>query len=150
MEVFSMRTLLKWLLESGLMIRVLVTDRWIYNWYTSKQCRHMHFDISLGPCQWEKSWEMNSLEFYISLMSGKINVKQRCIEFKQAIYFRHFVKGIKNAIFKLSKRKDCQILLRWQKSVTNTVWYALAKYKGKFGYRNTAQLNSSSFSKSLF
>ena len=78
---------------------------------------------------------MNSLEFYISLMSGKINVKQRCIEYKQAIYFRHFVKGIKNAIFKLSKRKDCQILLRWQKSVTNTVWYALAKYKGKFGYR---------------
>ena len=78
---------------------------------------------------------MNSLEFYISLMSGKINVKQRCIEFKQAIYFRHFVKGIKNAIFKLSKRKDCQILLRWQKSVTNTVWYALAKYKGKFEYK---------------
>ena len=43
---------------------------------------------------------------------------------------RHYVKGIKNAIYKLGKRKDCQILLKWQKSVTNTIWYALANYKG--------------------
>ena len=29
-----------------------------------------------------------------------------------------------------SKRKDCNILLRWQKSVINTIWYALGNNVG--------------------
>ena len=33
-------------------------------------------------------------------------------------------------IFNLSKRKDCNILLLWQKSVINTIWYALGNNIG--------------------
>ena len=42
----------------------------------------------------------------------------------------HYVKNIKNKIYSFSGRKDCKILLLWQKSVINTIWYALADNKG--------------------
>ena len=40
--------------------------------------------------------------------------------------YRHFVKGIKVRIFKAAKAKCAEVLMRWQTSVVNMVWYALA------------------------
>ena len=42
----------------------------------------------------------------------------------------HYTKNTKNKIYSFSGRKDCKVLLLWQKSVINTIWYALADNKG--------------------
>ena len=43
---------------------------------------------------------------------------------------RHFVKGIRKRIYEASKLKGCDILLLWQSSIINTIWFALATCQG--------------------
>ena len=53
------------------------------------------------------------------------------ISFSYLIFvFRHFLKGIKVRIFKAGKLKSCKLLLKWQQSVANMIWYALSHAQG--------------------
>ena len=46
------------------------------------------------------------------------------------MYFRHFVKGIKNKLFKASKLKTCIVLKEWLSSIVNMLWWALDTEQG--------------------
>ena len=46
------------------------------------------------------------------------------------MYFRHFVKGIKNKLFKASKLKTCIVLKEWLSSIVNMLWWALDTAQG--------------------
>ena len=45
---------------------------------------------------------------------------------------RHFVKGVRKRIFKAANLKGCNILMLWQQSILNSIWYALATCEGIF------------------
>ena len=45
--------------------------------------------------------------------------------------FRHFVKGIKNKIFKAAKLVSCLSLKQWLDSIVNMLWWSLATAQGK-------------------
>ena len=46
--------------------------------------------------------------------------------------FRHFIKGIRNRIFKSAKGVKSRSLVIWQKSVVNMIWWSLGTSKGRF------------------
>ena len=46
------------------------------------------------------------------------------------LFCRHFVKGIRNKLYKASKLKSCQNLKQWTESIVNMLWWSLATSGG--------------------
>ena len=44
--------------------------------------------------------------------------------------FRHFIKGIKNKLYKATKRVTCRGLKEWMSSIVNMLWWSLGTAKG--------------------
>ena len=129
MEVYGLRTLLNWYKSIGLIIRVLVTDRCDCSILYGTEIHFVILKVKVSP-QSDEGWVPGDCTPIWCVVSSGI----RLFIFTHMIIFhyRHFVKGIKNRIFKFSKRKNCNVLLKWQKSVVNTIWYALNVCKGMF------------------
>lgn len=51
------------------------------------------------------------------------------------------MKGIRKRIYEASKLKDCNVLLLWQRSILNTIWYALATCQGRSFYNQKIGLS---------
>ena len=110
MEVFALKSILNFLKGCGIIISVLVTDR-------STTVRAMLAKDFPEINHQHDIWFLNKL-YTICILDERL-------------ILRHFVKGIKNRIYKASKLVRYAILKDWMSSVVNMLWWSLATAKGK-------------------
>ena len=120
---------------------------WFAGWLLCRDGSYVsEVSIAISICGWGQDWNNSYWQIHLSanyagrglptvvprvrylvwIVLYEVQGYQYCF-----FYLRHFIKGIRNKIFKAAKGVRCRSLGVWQKSIVKMVWWALRTCKGQ-------------------